>query len=582
MFTVFTQLKWFFKEHWKRYTLAIILLNGVSFLGLLTPYLLGQSVDQIIAGTLSSDYYVTILWQLLFISLIIYVLGFLWQKGLFGGSFIVEKTLRSKLMRHFLKMGPQFYGNNRTGDLMAIGTNDLRAISMTTGYGMLTLVDSIFYTIMIVAMMGFSVSWKLTLFTLLPLPLLALLIQKYGQYIQQRYRIAQNAFGELNNVVLESVSAVRTIRSFVQEKNDVERFTARTKDVMEKNLRVSQISALVEPTVRFIVGLCYTIAFSYGAFLVFDGAITMGNLLSFSVYLGMLIWPMFAIGEMINIMNMGNASLERVNGTLSTEETFPNEATKKEVSEVQSIALRNFSFSYPGAENKALDNITTYIQKGQRIGIVGRTGSGKTTFVRQLLREYHHGETGMYVNDEPVDLYSVKSLRSHFGYVSQDHMLFSDSIANNLTFNDEECTEQQRKIALSAANVWDDIATFTDGMDTVIGERGVSLSGGQKQRLSIARALMAQKPLLIFDDALSAVDATTETKILESIATLEKDVTLILVAHRLSAVRNADNILVLDEGKIIAQGSHDTLLGSCAWYKEQWEVQQFVEKEEVH
>ncbi|MYL60614.1 multidrug ABC transporter permease/ATP-binding protein, partial [Virgibacillus halodenitrificans] len=316
MFAVFKKLDWFFKHYWKRYLFAIIALIIASAIGLIPPKLAGYTIDHIQFDTLTSKLLIALILGYLILIVVHYAISFLWDYTLFGGAVILERWTRSKLMAHFLAMTPTFFGKYRTGDLMARSTNDLKAISLTAGFGVLTLVDSSIFMLMIIAMMGFTISWKLTLAALIPLPVMAIVMNKYGAAIHSRFTKAQEAFGEMNNDVLESIRGVRVIRAFVQEKQDAKRFEKMTKDVYEKNIEVAKIDALFEPTMKILVGLSYTIGLGYGAMLVFENQMTLGDLVTFNVYLGMLIWPMFAVGELINILQRGNASLDRVNETL--------------------------------------------------------------------------------------------------------------------------------------------------------------------------------------------------------------------------------------------------------------------------
>ncbi|NQD68931.1 multidrug ABC transporter permease/ATP-binding protein, partial [Bacillus haikouensis] len=316
MFSIFKKLSWFFKENWKRYTVAIFLLTIVGILDVIPPKLVGDAIDDIQMGTMSWDAVSNYLWLMGGITIVSYGMTYIWLYKLFGGAFLLERKMRSNFMTHLLKMTPTFFEKNRTGDLMARATNDLKAISVTAGFGVLTLIDSSVFMLTILFTMGFMISWKLTIAAILPLPLMALLMKVYGARIHKRFTEAQDAFGELNDKVLESVAGVRVIRAYVQERADENRFSHLTEDVYEKNIEVAKIDSLFDPTIKVLVGLSYLIGLGYGAYLVFHQSITLGQLVSFNVYLGMLIWPMFAIGELINIMQRGNASLDRVQETL--------------------------------------------------------------------------------------------------------------------------------------------------------------------------------------------------------------------------------------------------------------------------
>ncbi|NPC92038.1 ABC transporter ATP-binding protein [Bacillus sp. WMMC1349] len=573
MFSVLWKLGWFFKDSWKRYTIAITLLLIVNVLEMFPPKLFGNVIDDIQAGTFSMAAMLRYIGLFICLAIVVYMLTYYWMYQLFGGANLIEKLLRSKLMGHLLKMTPTFYEKNRTGDLMARATNDLKAISMTAGFGILTLVDSTVYMLTLLFTMSFFISWKLTLAAIIPLPLMAAAISVYGKRIHQRFTEAQQAFGDLNDQVLESISGVRVIRAYVQERSDVSRFNRMTADVYEKNMKVARIEALFEPTVKLLVGISYLIGLGYGAYLVFRSQLTLGELVAFNVYLGMLIWPMFAIGELINVMQRGNASLDRVNKTLSY---LPDvtEAPHVEKTKPGDLVFDNVSFSYPSSSSDNLKSISFTVLKGQTIGIVGRTGSGKTTLIKQLLRQYPKGTGTITISGVPIENISLDELHSWIGYVPQDHVLFSKTMKENILFGTQDGKDQDVKGVIRAAHLEKDLEQLPEGLETMVGEKGVALSGGQKQRVSIARALIKEPHILILDDSLSAVDAKTERVMIENIRDKRKEKTTFIISHRMSTVEHADVILVVEDGKITERGTHRELIERKGWYYEQYEAQQ--------
>ncbi|MGE6630828.1 ABC transporter ATP-binding protein [Bacillus sp. NPDC077027] len=578
MFSVFAKLGWFFKQEWRRYTIAISLLLIVNVLEMLPPKYLGQAVDDIRSGqftTSSIAFYISIFCLL---GVIVYILTYFWMYQLFGGANVMERVLRGKLMRHLLKMTPTFYEKKKTGNLMALGTNDLNAIALTTGFGVLTLVDSTAFMLMIFFTMGFTISWELTLMAILPMPLMALLIAFYGSKIHQRFTVAQDAFGDMNDRVLESVSGVRVIRSFVQEKKDVQRFREMTEDVFEKNMRVAVIDSLFEPTVKLLVGVSYLIGIGYGAYLVFRSELTLGELVSFNVYLGMMIWPMFAIGELINIMQRGNASLDRLNHTLNYKPDVKEAEKPKKLNRPGDIEFHHLTFRYPSASKDNLIDVTFTVRQGQTIGITGKTGSGKTTLIKQLLRQYPPGKGDVLLSGIPIQDVDMDQLFSWIGYVPQDHILFSKSVEENMRFGHIDASNDELKQAIKDAYFEKDLPLLPEGLETMVGEKGVALSGGQKQRISITRALLVDPDILILDDSLSAVDAKTETAILENLRENRQGKTTFITTHRLSAVEHADLILVMEHGRIVQRGTHQQLVKEEGWYKEQFKRQQLTNK----
>lgn len=568
------KLAWFFRQNWRRYTIASVSLVIVSVLEVIPPKVIGNSIDLIHQGTLTTAKLFQILLSFLVLIVAIYIISYVWINKLFGGAFLLERLYRSKIMSHLLKMTPTFFEKNRTGDLMARATNDLKAVSLTAGFGILTLIDSTLYLIVILLTMGILVSWKLTLAALVPLPIMAILMKIYGKVIHERFTVAQDAFGDMNDQVLESIAGVRVVRAYVQEKVDEKRFKAVTDDVLNKNISVAKIDALFEPTIKILVGLSYLIGLGYGAFLVFHNEITLGELVAFNIYLGMLIWPMFAIGELINIMQRGNASLDRVTETLTYEPDIQDVQTATLVSEPTTISFKDVTFRYPSSKIDNLIKLNFTIKRGETLGVVGKTGSGKTTALIQLLREYPLGTGEITISNVPIQDIAMETLKSWIGYVPQEQILFSRTVKENILFGKEDASEHQLYRVLDLSNLKDDITSLPKGLKTLVGEKGVSLSGGQKQRISIARALLLNPEILILDDAMSAVDGKTEAKIIENIRRERALKTTIISTHRLSAVKHANWIIVIDEGKVIEEGTHEQLIARNGWYRQQYDHQQ--------
>lgn len=574
MFSVLIKLKWFFKENWRRYTIALFLLCIANILEVIPPKLIGNTIDSIQKQELTSE----LLWNyiMLFIVLLVltYVVNAVWQFQLFGGSNLIQKDLRQKLMNKFLFMRPPFYERNRTGDLMARSTNDLQAVSETTGYGIMMLVDSSLYLVTILIMMGFTISWPLTLAAIIPLPLLAVALNIIGKKIHERYSVSQAAFGELNDSVLEAVEGVRVIRAYTQEREMEQQFAHKTEEVVQKNLKVSIVNGLFGPISKILTSVSYVIGLGYGAYLVSVNSITVGELVTFNIYLGMVVWPMMAIGELINVLQQGNASLDRVLETLNEKDDIPDPTKPVIVKNPSGIAFKNVSFQYPMSKSVNLANIEVTLKNGETLGIVGKTGSGKTTIVKQLLKEYPQGEGELAIGEASIDTQTKENILNWIGYVPQSHILFSRTIRENIRFGKPDATEEEIAAAIKMANFEQDLQRLPQGLDTLVGEKGVSLSGGQKQRISIARAFIRNPEILILDDSLSAVDAKTENKIISNIQQERKNKTTIIVTHRLSAVKHANQIIVVDEGRIVEQGTHAQLLALGGWYKEQFDLQQ--------
>ncbi|PHG15932.1 ABC transporter ATP-binding protein [Bacillus toyonensis] len=571
---VFFNLAWFFKQEKRAYIIGIIMLFGVALLELVAPKVLGIVVDEINNGTLTSEKLLKWVILLVVVGITMYILRYLWRIMIFGSSLKLARQLRKNLYEHFTKMSPTFYQSRRTGDLMAHATNDIQAIQQTAGSGVLTLVDSLAVGGCVLVAMGFTISWKLTLLSLIPMPIVAISTNYYGTLLHRRFHKAQQSFSEINDKVQESMSGMKVIRSLGQEKEDLEAFRKKSEDVVHKNMLVARIDSLFDPTIALIVGFSFLIAVCYGSLLVVRGELTVGELVTFTTYLGTLVWPMLAFGWLFNIMERGRASYDRVEKILSQTSDVVNKENAINTIASGDVSFAIDSFSYKKNELLNLKDIYVNLRKGETLGIVGRIGAGKTTLLKCLIREYDHFNGELKVGERDIRDVTLHGVRSAISYVPQDHFLFSASIGENIAFGKVDATYKEIARAAEIACIHNDIVQFSEGYDTVVGERGVSLSGGQKQRISIARALLTNAEILILDDCLSAVDAKTEETILSALKRERAEKTTIITAHRLSAIQHANIILVIDEGAVVQRGTHEQLMGENGWYKEMYESQQ--------
>lgn len=569
------KLGWFLKLEKRRYIIGILALSLVSVFNLIPPKVIGNIVDKIEAGNLTnSQLFINIIYLVL-AAFIMYGLRYVWRVYIFGAAYNLGRILRFRLFQHFTKMSPSFYQKYRTGDLMAHATNDVNAVVMVAGGGVMSAVDASITALVTLFTMVFLISAKLTLIAVIPLPFLAYATNKLGEKNHQSFKEAQESFSDLNNKVQESVSGIRVTKSFGYGNDEINSFGETNKKVFSKNIIASKYNALFDPMVLVFVGLSYTLTLIFGGIFISRGEISVGNLVTFVTYLDMLVWPLQAIGWLFNIGQRGDVSYTRIEKLLAEE----NDVIEKE----NTIPAHNGrleyninSFSYVGEE--ILSDIKFAIDKGQTLGIVGVTGSGKTTLLKLLLREYDVEDGSIYLNNHNIKDYKLNDLRSLIGYVPQDQVLFAMSIKENIRFADTKYKDKQVEDITKVCGIYDDIVNMTDGFDTIIGERGVSLSGGQKQRMAMSRALIMNPEILILDDSLSAVDAKTEHLILENLKEERSGKTTIITAHRLSAIVHADLIIVMDNGKIIERGTHDQLIAQDGWYKETYNTQQLEEK----
>ncbi|MGM9988337.1 MAG: ABC transporter transmembrane domain-containing protein [Bacillaceae bacterium] len=571
---VLKELKWFFKQERKAYTIGVFFLLCVAFLELLPPKIIGYVVDELTTGGLSKQQLGMIIVALIGIALTLYVCRYIWRNMIFGASVKLGRILRSRMYKHFTKMDTKFYHKYRTGDLMAHATNDIQAVQQTAGSGVLTLVDALSIGSFVLITMFATISWKLTIISLLPMPLMAISTKIYGKLLHKRFLIAQEAFSQLNDKVQESMSGIKVIKAFGQEKEDIESFRLQSKDVVQKNMAVAKIDSLFDPTIAFVVGLSFILAVSFGSYFVVNKEMTVGDLVTFTTYLGLLVWPMLAFGFLFNIMERGRASYNRIMKIMAEDSSIESAENGLETVEGNSIAIKINKFTYRENTSFALRKIDVEIKDGETLAIVGRTGAGKTTLLRLLLREYDGYEGEIAIANHNIRALSLEALRKKIGYVPQEHFLFSTTVGENIAFGNKDATFVDIVAAAQTACIHEDILQFTNGYDTIVGERGVSLSGGQKQRISIARALLMKPDILILDDCLSAVDAKTEEKIVSALKEERVGKTTIITAHRLSSIVHADHIVVLDQGEVIQYGNHQSLMSMDGWYKEMYERQQ--------
>lgn len=571
---IFRHLDDFFKKYKSQYIIGILFLIIVDLLQLIPPKLIGFLIDLLKSKNISKASLAKYCFFIFGIALIIAGFRYLWRMKIIGGSRDLEYYLRDKLFSHYLILSPNFYNYNKTGDLMAHATNDLSGLRGAFGPGIIMLTDGIVLTISTIAVMSLSISPRLTLIALIPLPFLALLALTSGRCLRRHHNRVQASFSSLSDRVQESFSGIRVIKSFAQEAYEIDRFKDSSLDYIKKNMALTRLWGLLYPMIGLISSSSFLIALIYGGGLVIKNEISLGDFVSFLTYLGILTWPMAAIGWVINMLQRGKASLERINKILDT----PSEITDDNALDITSlnpdIQISSLSFKYPSSEEYVLSDINVNLEVGKTLGIVGRTGSGKSTLGMLLLRGYNLEDfSSIKIGGYNIDSIPLNILRKNISIVPQESFLFSTTIEENLAFaSANPSSEDILKVAKDVA-IHDDIMEFPDQYKTIVGEKGVTLSGGQKQRISIGRALLKNPKILILDDCLSAVDAKTEAKILQSLKSNLKDTTSIIISHRLSTLRDSDEIIFLQDGKIVERGSHESLMELQGLYYEMYQRQ---------
>lgn len=565
------------KVYKSRYIIGITFLLIVDIIQLIPPKIIGYLTDSISRGDATPEKILKYIFLIIFISLLMAGGRYVWRIYVVGTSRHVEYDMRNKLFKHLQSLSVNFYNKNKTGDLMAHATNDINAVRMALGPGIIMITDSIVLTLITLFIM-LSINVKLTLLSLIPLPFVALVSGKFGTIIHKRFLTVQQAFSKLTDVVQENFSGIRVIKSFVQEAKEYEKFIEENKNNFDANMSLIRVWGLFFPLIEFISSISFIILIGLGGVYVIYGDISLGDFIAFNMYLGSLVWPMMAVGWVINMLQRGFASLERIENILNEKP----EIFDKDICEISrltgNISIKNLTFTYPEANSPALKNINLELKGGQTLGIIGRTGSGKSTLVNLLVRLYNVDNETIFINDTDLNKIPLSVLRENIGFVSQDAFLFSSTIADNINLSQEKLQMEKVYDSARASDIYDNIMDFKDKFDTLVGERGVTLSGGQKQRISISRALIKNPDILIFDDCLSAVDAKTEVKILENLKSIMKDKTSIIISHRISAVKDSDLIIAMDEGEIAEIGIHRELLERDGLYRRMYEKQLIEEK----
>ena len=565
----------YIRRHKGQYIGGIITLFILDFANLYIPKTTGVITDGLAAHTMDMRGVLGNIGIILGIGLTLAVGRFLWRYFLFGAARSIEHELRDDLFRHLETLDVEYYNEHKTGDLMTRFTSDLNAVLIAIGPAVISAFDAVVMTVMVIGQMMLYVNFKLTLAAVIPMVLIAFGELYCGKLMQKRFQERQEAVSELTDFVQESFSGARVVKAFVRERAQIKAFAKANANAKKKNLRIARLEAVVIPLLDVVIGVSSLLTLLYGGHLVLTGEITIGRFVAFNQYIMMLVWPMIACGDAINSFSRGGASIKRLQEIFDEE---PRIADGEHVVCVDGlrgdIRLNHLTFLHRGHSEPTLKDISLDIKAGTTLAVIGRTGNGKSTLVNLLLHLYHTRRGMIYLDGRDINDIPLKTLRENIAYVPQDNFLFSDTLKSNIAFgtDDEEMEEIVR--ATKTACIHENIIAFPDGYDTIVGERGVTLSGGQKQRSSIARALKKDAPILILDDALSAVDTDTEEKILKNLKENRRGKTTILIAHRISTIQNADKILVLEDGEARECGNHKELMALGGIYKEMFERQQ--------
>ncbi|WP_139904719.1 ABC transporter ATP-binding protein [Clostridium thermarum] len=555
------------------YALGLCFMFSASYIASIFPKLLGSTIDILKTSNFNLEDVKRNILYIMLVAALSFGCTYIWRNLVMRNNRNLECLLREELFKHLQLLSPEFYNNRKTGDLIAYAINDIGAIRMSFGPAMAMSINGTVLCSTSIYSMIQAVNWKLTLISLLPIPVIVVFMIKIGAEIRRRFKRVQEGFGAISDRVQENIYGIRVIKAYVQEDYEVENFERLNKEMMDANLSMVKASSLLSPMIEICFSISFALNLIIGGNMVQNGTISVGDFIAFNTYLTMIMGPINSIGRVINIFQRGAASYKRLQEIFNAEPAVKDGQASVNTPIKGEIYIKNLEFSYPATEVKALENINLNIKKGSTLGIIGRTGSGKSTLANLLLKLYNVDSGKIVIDGIDINDYSLETLREGFGYVPQDNFLFSASIKDNITFFKDIFSDKDIEAAAKASCIYDSIMGFSNGFDTMLGERGVNLSGGQKQRVSMARAFIKNPPILILDDSLSAVDTITEAQILSNFAKVRKDKTAIIIAHKISSVKNADLIVVMDKGRICECGTHQQLLEERGLYYEIYEEQ---------
>ncbi len=571
-------LRWFLRSRIRKYIAGVFLIIAVDAFQLFVPQYVGRLIDSIKYFSGTMEQVAGYIGAILLFALGMFVTRFFWRFMIIGTSRQFEEYARNRLFRRLLSLSPSFYDKTKTGDMMARMTNDVNATRMMLAQGVIMLVDSIFLGTMAIVVMARTIDPRLTAIGILPLPFLAFMAVGFGKTIHRRFEAVQKSFSDLTDVSQESLDGIRVVKNYVTEEERKDKFEKGCQQNFQKSMSLIRLWGLFFPMIEFLASIGTVLSLWYGGQLVLTGAISLGQFIAFVQYLGMLVWPMIAMGWVVNVIQRGRASYKRLLWVEKQRSEVQEPEAPKKADFGKRIEIRDLSFQYPGTEKYALNHIQLEIQSGQTIAFVGKTGSGKSTLAKLLMKLYSVPRGNISFGHQDICDLSMKDIRQQVAYVPQETFLFSATIEENIAFSMDEYQPQMVENYAKLAAVHSNIEEFPNKYQTVVGERGITLSGGQKQRVAIARALIRKTPIVILDDCLSAVDVETEMKILDSLKVEIAQRTTIIISHRLKAVAGADCIYVLDNGSVEESGTHDQLIRKKGLYSKLYE-RQLLEEE---
>lgn len=580
MFKSLKPLLKYFRKYKVQYILGIFFLLFIDVVQLYIPQILKYFANDYQRGVLTMASATKYAILTIVTGLMVAVARYFWRNFIIGNSMRVDYDLRKDFFWKLTSLSQNFFNTHKTGDLMSLATNDINAVRMTLGQGIIMFIDSTFLLILNLVMMIKTTNVLFASKVLFTIPLIILIVMRFGGVIHSRFKAVQAQYGTITDRAQENFSGIRIIKAFGQEEENAKLFREDNQDYYNKNIELAKLQSFFNPFIHVLSNISYMLLLFFGAKEVMAGTMLLGDFIAFNAYLGLMMWPARALGMVIVFMQRGAASMDRLTNIFRTEPEIVDREGAIELDEIKgNIEFKNVSFKYAPELPYALKDISFKIEPGKTLAILGRTGSGKSSIVNVLLRLYDINEGEILVDGHEVKDVTLNSLRENISYVPQDDFLFSKTVKENIEFHyeqelDDEMIEKYAKIA----GVYDDIIEFKDGFGTILGERGVTLSGGQKQRVSIARALAKEKNVLIMDDSLSAVDTQTEEEILKNLNTDEADVSKIIISHRVSTIKDADEILFIEDGAIVERGTHDELVSLGGRYNKLYEDQLLEQK----